>query len=134
MAQGGRFRGKLAVVTASTAGIGLGIARQLAQEGARVVISSRHQHRVQSVVESLKAEGLDAVGTACHVGNAEQRRALVEFAASEGSGKIDILVLNAASNPAPQHGLLEMPEWAIDKVVQASVPYPNPLALKMRLR
>lgn len=50
-----RYAGKVAMVTASTAGIGLAIARRLAQEGAAVVISSRREANVQGAVAALKA-------------------------------------------------------------------------------
>ncbi|KAH8952748.1 hypothetical protein BDL97_09G100600 [Sphagnum fallax] len=61
------FDGKVAVITASTQGIGFAIARRLALEGASVVISSRRQNNVDEAVAKLKAEGLDVFGLACHV-------------------------------------------------------------------
>lgn len=68
-----RLEGKVALVTASTAGIGEAIARRLAQEGAAVVVSSRKQQAVEDTVRRLRSEGLDVSGTACHVGDAAQR-------------------------------------------------------------
>uniref|UniRef100_A0A5F9DQK9 Dehydrogenase/reductase (SDR family) member 4 n=1 Tax=Oryctolagus cuniculus TaxID=9986 RepID=A0A5F9DQK9_RABIT len=68
---------KVAIVTASTDGIGLAIARRLAQDGAQVVISSRKQQNVDRAVAALQAEGLSVTGTVCHVGKAEDRERLV---------------------------------------------------------
>ncbi|XP_006144594.1 dehydrogenase/reductase SDR family member 4 isoform X2 [Tupaia chinensis] len=89
---------KVALVTASTDGIGLAIARRLAQDGAHVVISSRKQQNVDRAVAALQGEGLSVTGTVCHVGKAEERERLVTTAVNLHGG-IDILVSNAAVNP-----------------------------------
>uniref|UniRef100_A0A8D0LMQ7 Dehydrogenase/reductase (SDR family) member 4 n=1 Tax=Sus scrofa TaxID=9823 RepID=A0A8D0LMQ7_PIG len=68
---------KVALVTASTDGIGLAIARRLAQDGAHVVVSSRKQENVDRTVATLQGEGLSVTGTVCHVGKAEDRERLV---------------------------------------------------------
>jgi NAD(P)-dependent dehydrogenase (short-subunit alcohol dehydrogenase family) len=64
--------GKLAVVTGSTAGIGLAIASTLAQEGARVYINGRTQARVDSAVEKLRMNnrGAEFNGVAADLGTA----------------------------------------------------------------
>ncbi|XP_075067384.1 dehydrogenase/reductase SDR family member 4-like isoform X2 [Mixophyes fleayi] len=72
-----KLQGKVALVTASTNGIGLAIARRLAQDGARVLLSSRRQQNVDHAVQKLKGEGLDVDGTVCHVGKSEDRERLV---------------------------------------------------------
>uniref|UniRef100_A0A8C8ZWX9 Dehydrogenase/reductase SDR family member 4 n=1 Tax=Prolemur simus TaxID=1328070 RepID=A0A8C8ZWX9_PROSS len=89
---------KVALVTASTDGIGFAIARRLAQDGAHVVVSSRKQQNVDRAVAALQAEGLSVTGTVCHVGKAEDRERLVATAVKLHGG-IDILVSNAAVNP-----------------------------------
>ncbi|KAF6351676.1 hypothetical protein mRhiFer1_010173 [Rhinolophus ferrumequinum] len=68
---------KVALVTASTDGIGLAIARRLAQDGAHVVVSSRKQQNVDRAVAALQGEGLSVTGIVCHVGKAEHRERLV---------------------------------------------------------
>nr|KAF6499772.1 hypothetical protein HJG59_003868 [Molossus molossus] len=68
---------KVALVTASTDGIGFAIARRLAQDGAHVVVSSRKQQNVDRAVAALQGEGLSVTGTVCHVGKAEDRDRLV---------------------------------------------------------
>ncbi|MBA0569470.1 hypothetical protein Golob_003193, partial [Gossypium lobatum] len=72
-----RFEGKVAIVTASTQGIGFGIAQRLALEGASVVISSRKQKNVDEAVEKLKAKGIHVLGIVCHVSDAQQRKNLI---------------------------------------------------------
>ncbi|XP_042332972.1 dehydrogenase/reductase SDR family member 4-like [Sceloporus undulatus] len=89
---------KVALVTASTEGIGLAIARRLAQDGAHVVVSSRKQANVDQAVAKLQTENLSVSGLVCHVGKAEDRQRLID-AALERHGGIDILVSNAAVNP-----------------------------------
>ncbi|XP_016061335.1 PREDICTED: dehydrogenase/reductase SDR family member 4 isoform X1 [Miniopterus natalensis] len=89
---------KVALVTASTDGIGFAIARRLAQDGAHVVVSSRKQQNVDRAVAALQGEGLSVTGTVCHVGKAEDRERLVTTAVKLHGG-IDILVSNAAVNP-----------------------------------
>lgn len=109
----------MAVVTASTAGIGLEVARRLAQEGASVVVSSRKQQAVDDTVRTLRSEGLDVSGIACHVGDAVQRQQLIRFALDTYGG-LDVLVSNAAVNP--QAGpILEMDDQAVDKILEINV-------------
>lgn len=119
MENSSRLSGKVALVTASTEGIGLAIARKLGQDGAKVIISSRRKKNVDSALEMLKKEGLDVLGTVCHVGEEKDRNHLVEFAVKNGGG-IDILVSNAAVNPAVGP-LLETSEPVWDKVFGINV-------------
>eukprot|EP00775_Hariotina_reticulata_P012268 gene12268-12406_t len=86
-----RLQNKVAIVTAATAGIGLGIAERLASEGASVMICSRQQDNVDDTVKALQAQGLKVSGVVCHVGNALQRQALID-ATLKAYGRIAILV------------------------------------------
>ncbi len=65
--------------------------------------------------QSLKSEGLSVSGVACHVGDAAQLQALVDFALTQ-HGKIDILVSNAAVNPT-SGPIMDMDSSAIDKIL-----------------
>ncbi|CAN6341099.1 unnamed protein product [Urochloa humidicola] len=114
-----RLEGKVAVVTASTQGIGLAIAERLGLEGAAVVISSRKQKNVDEAVESLKAKGITVVGAVCHVSDAQQRKGLIDTAV-KNFGHIDILVSNAAANPTVD-GILQMKEAVLDKLWDINV-------------
>ncbi len=102
------------------AGIGLGIARRLGQEGAKVVVSSRKASAVEETVRQLRSEGIDVVGTACHVGDTAQLQSLVDFTVQHCGPTIDVLVSNAAVNPAAGP-ILDLPESAIDKILDLNV-------------
>ncbi|KAL7142838.1 hypothetical protein ABFS83_08G151300 [Erythranthe nasuta] len=116
---GRRFEGKVAIVTASTQGIGFGIAERLGLEGAAVVISSRRQKNVDEAVEKLKGKGIEVLGLVCHVSDAQQRNNLVEKTV-EKYGKIDVIVCNAAANPTVD-GILETKESVLDKLWEINV-------------
>ena len=114
--------GKVAIITGSSKGIGRSIAQGLAENGAKVVISSRKQGAVDTVVEEFRAAGLEAVGIQCHIGESEQRQALVAKTIEE-YGRIDILVNNAAINP--YYGPLEGSDEAVfDKIMDVNVKAP----------
>ncbi|KAF8644182.1 hypothetical protein HU200_026341 [Digitaria exilis] len=114
-----RLEGKVAVVTASTQGIGLAIAERLGLEGAAVVISSRKQKNVDEAVEGLKAKGITVVGAVCHVSDAQQRKSLIDTAV-KNFGHIDILVSNAAANPTVDD-ILATKESVLDKLWDINV-------------
>ena len=96
--------GKTAVVTGSTQGIGLAIARRLAEAGADVVVNGRDPERVARTVESLA--GLAVRGVAADVTSAEGAQSLVDAA-----GTVDVLVNNLGifgSTPALE---IDDDEW-----------------------
>jgi len=115
-----RLKGKVALVTGSTAGIGLAVARRLAQEGAAVVVSSRKKQNVDDAVAELKKEGLNVHGMVCHVGSAEARKALVEETVRRFKS-VDILISNVACNPVYGTMLSITDEKVWDKVFDLNV-------------
>ncbi|KAJ7278608.1 hypothetical protein O6H91_Y381700 [Diphasiastrum complanatum] len=115
----GRLAGKVAIITGSTQGIGLGIAERLGSEGASVVISSRKQKNVDEALEKLQSSGIDALGLVCHVSDSAQRKNLIKSTV-EKYGSIDILISNAAVNPSVDP-ILKMSEAAIDKMWEVNV-------------
>lgn len=87
--------GKACVVTGSTRGIGLAIARALARSGADVAVSARNADDVRRVAAELAALGDGrAAGIACDVRDPEECRRLIDSAA-ERFGRLDVLVNNA---------------------------------------
>jgi len=114
-----KLMGRVAVVTASTDGIGFAIAKKLATDGAKVVISSRKEKNVTNAVDSLTNLGLDVTGTVCHVGKSDDRSNLLNLA-KEKYGGLDILVSNAAVNPFFGH-VLDCSEEEWDKIFDINV-------------
>jgi dehydrogenase/reductase SDR family member 4 len=113
---------KVAIVTGSSKGIGKAIAKGLAQKGAQVIISSRSQEACDEVAKEFTNEGLKAVGIACHIGAADQRKNLVDKTIVT-FGRIDVLVNNAAINPV--FGPIEEVDSAIfDKIMDVNVKAP----------
>uniref|UniRef100_A0AAA9SQY3 Dehydrogenase/reductase 4 n=1 Tax=Bos taurus TaxID=9913 RepID=A0AAA9SQY3_BOVIN len=132
MARRNPLENKVALVTASTDGIGFAIARRLAQDGAHVVVSSRKQQNVDRAVATLKGEGLSVTGTVCHVGKAEDRerlvatildvnvkatalltKAVVPEMAKRGGGSIVIVSSIAAYSPFPSLGPYNVSKTAL---------------------
>jgi NAD(P)-dependent dehydrogenase (short-subunit alcohol dehydrogenase family) len=91
----------------------------MAEQGAKVVISSRNQDACDEVAAELRGQGLEAIGVACNINYQEQLENLAKTASAE-FGKVDILVCNAALNPffGPSQ---EIPDEAFDKVMHANI-------------
>lgn len=90
----GKLQDRVAVVTGAGQGIGEGVARLYAAEGAKVAVVDINQGAAQAVADSIVADGGQAVAVVCDVGS----RASVDEAAAavvEQLGVIDILVSNA---------------------------------------
>jgi NAD(P)-dependent dehydrogenase (short-subunit alcohol dehydrogenase family) len=92
------IRGKVAIVTGASRGIGQAIAEAYAQAGAKVVVSSRKQDGIDAVADGIRKSGGEALAVAAHNGDKAALQALAQ-AALDSYGKIDILVNNAATNP-----------------------------------
>jgi NAD(P)-dependent dehydrogenase (short-subunit alcohol dehydrogenase family) len=91
-----RLEGRTAIVTGASRGIGLAAAEELVAEGARVVVTSRHQ---EAADEAARTIGEGAVGFAAHAVDEDAARACVDFTLDR-FGSVDILVNNAGTNPA----------------------------------
>lgn len=93
------FGGETALVTGSTKGIGLGIAKSFVKAGADVVVNSRSEELVTDRVEELseKATG-EVIGVAGDIGDEDDVKKIVETA-TERLGTVDILINNAAVWP-----------------------------------
>ncbi|KAL7637882.1 UNVERIFIED_CONTAM: hypothetical protein RMT77_011494 [Armadillidium vulgare] len=114
-----RLQGKVAIITASTEGIGYAIAKRLGEEGASIVISSRREKNVSNALTSLKEYGFPVLGLTCHVSKEEDRKKLINETL-EKFGGIDILVSNAAVSPA-MGGALQCSESAWDKIFEVNL-------------
>ena len=91
-----RLENKVAIVTGSTSGIGIGIARLYAAEGAQVIVCGRRAEKGQGVVDSITAEGGKAAFHTMDITDPASIEKLVEDTAAT-YGHIDVLVNNAAN-------------------------------------
>ena len=111
------FDGRVALITGGTRGIGLGIAQELVNRGARVVVTARKQEELDKVVAEL---GEEAVVAARGSADDEAHQAAAVALAIERFGRLDHLVNNAAVNP--QYGpLVDAELSAVRKVFEVNV-------------
>ena len=115
-----RLEGKVAIVTDSTSGIGIGIAKEYAKEGAQVVICGRREARGQEVVDEIVAAGGKATYHFMDITQAESIEALMADTAKE-FGKIDILVNNAANVALKDGRVDELTLDMFDAIVQSDL-------------
>jgi NAD(P)-dependent dehydrogenase (short-subunit alcohol dehydrogenase family) len=85
---------KVALVTGSNRGIGFETARQLGQQGVRVIVSARSEREAADAASKLCSEGIEAEALALDVTKAADRAVAAKFVESH-YGKLDILVNNA---------------------------------------
>jgi 2-deoxy-D-gluconate 3-dehydrogenase len=104
------LKGRVAIVTGGNGGIGLGMARGLAEAGARVVIAARNAGKSRAAVEDLTARGGEAVAVETDVAN-ERAVARLFAATRERWARIDILVNNAGINVRKPVHELSLDEW-----------------------
>ena len=102
--------GKVAIITGSSRGIGKAIAEGMAEQGAKVVISSRKQDACEEVASAINAQHGEgtAVAIAASISDKAALQSLVDETRRQ-FGKIDVLVCNAASNPyfGPMAGITD---------------------------
>jgi NAD(P)-dependent dehydrogenase (short-subunit alcohol dehydrogenase family) len=113
--------GKSAIITGSSRGIGRAIAEAMAEQGARVVISSRKPGPCQEVADGINKKHGDgtAIAIPANISSKEDLQAMVDET-NKSFGKIDIVVCNAASNPyyGPMAGITDD---AFTKILQNNI-------------
>ena len=94
------IKGKTAIVTGGTKGIGRSIVEAFADEGANVAFCARNADEVAQTEKALSAKGVKAKGTVVDVGDAKALRAWVDATAKEFGG-IDMAVANVSALAIP---------------------------------
>ena len=115
------LKGKVAIITGASRGIGRAIALAYAEAGAEVVVSSRNKRppELEKVAEEIGARGKKALAVPAHVGKKEDVQMLVQKTL-EHFGRIDILMNNAGANPVLSP-LADLREEALDKVLEVNL-------------
>src|SRR4051812_42387296 len=91
---------KVALVAASSKGLGYGVAKALTQEGAKVSMCSRNALEITEAASKLAQEtGAETLGTACDLSNADSINAWIDQTVSQW-GTIDALLVNAGGPPS----------------------------------
>ncbi|MCP3470019.1 glucose 1-dehydrogenase [Bradyrhizobium sp. CCGUVB1N3] len=112
------LRGKVAIVTGGNGGIGLGMARGLADAGADIAVVGRNEAKSKAAVDDLRQRGVKAIAVATDVTDKAAVEAMVARVAKE-LGRIDILVNNAGMSIRKPPHELELEEWS--KVIDTNL-------------
>ncbi len=107
-----RLDGQLALITGSSAGIGLALARGLAQAGARVVLNGRDEAKLGAALKALRSEGLAVEARAFDVCDAASVASAVASIEAE-SGAIDILINNAGTTRRGAFHEMPAADWQL---------------------
>ena len=111
-----RLENKVAIVTGASRGLGKGIAKKLAQEGAQVILADMLE--ATEAVAEITAEGGKAVAYKVNISNQEEVQGLIKYAV-DTFGTLDIMVNNAGIN---RDGILhKMPKENWDLVISVNL-------------
>ena len=102
--------GKVAVVTASSKGLGRAVAEELAAEGAKVVICARGEESLRMAAAAMRAQGADVLDIVADVSDSADAKRVI-YSAIDHFGKVDILVNNTGGPPSGQFDSLTPEMW-----------------------
>ena len=106
-----KLKGKTALITGGSKGIGLGIAHALVKEGMNVAITSRHKEDLDEAVRRLKGSGPGAaIGVVSDVRKLESQQRSVDRVIKEW-GRLDVLVANAGIGHFASIEALSPEQW-----------------------
>ncbi|QWG21402.1 SDR family oxidoreductase [Bradyrhizobium sediminis] len=110
--------GKVAIVTGGNGGIGLGMARGLAEAGAGIAVVGRDVAKSNAAVADLRTRGIKAISVTADVTDQSAVEAMVQRVKNE-LGRVDILVNNAGINIRKAPHALDLAEW--DSVIKTNL-------------
>ena len=113
------LKGKVAIVTGGSKGIGRSIALGLAEHGADVAVAARKPEPLAEAVEAVQALGRQAIGIPTNVRRTEELKTLVDETLRQ-LGRVDYLVNNAGTNPV-YGAVQEIDERAWDIIMNTNV-------------
>ena len=108
------LKGKVALVTGASSGLGVQFAKALAGQGADIAICARRVEKLEAVKAEIEALGVKCFAIKCDVTNVEEIKAMVAAVEAE-YGKIDILVNNAGVGAADS--AVDMTDETWEKVI-----------------
>jgi NAD(P)-dependent dehydrogenase (short-subunit alcohol dehydrogenase family) len=110
------LRGKVAIVTGASRGIGAATARAFADAGAAVALAARSEHELTELAAAIDAAGGRAIAVPTDVGDADAVRQLVERTV-QTFGRLDLAFNNAAGGGLPPTPLADVPVDAYDTAI-----------------
>lgn len=125
------LRGKVVVITGASRGLGLVMARELAQQGARLALVAQHETPLDRALGELSAGGADVDATVCDVRDRDAVGAAVEAIAAH-FGRIDMLINNAGiiqvgpldnMEHADYRRAMDVHFWGALNMTEAVLPY-----------
>jgi len=114
----GKLTGQVAIVTGASQGIGRGIARAFAREGAALLITARQEDRLREAADELRQAGAEVVTCAGDVAEEEHAEAVFNLLAKQ-FGQLDLLVNNAGAFEGGPLDELSLADW--DRVMATNL-------------
>lgn len=105
-----KLKGKIAIVTGATKGIGVAIAKEYTLEGAKVVLAGRTEELGQKVVDEIREKGGDAIMVVCDMSKTSDIDNLVAQTVKHYGG-VDIVVNNAGVNHSANFFDISEEDW-----------------------
>jgi dehydrogenase/reductase SDR family protein 4 len=113
------LRGKVAIITGSSRGLGLASAIGMAEHGAKVVISGRKSEACDAAAAQIRSAGGQAIAAPCNIGRKDELQRLVDATIAQW-GRVDIVMANAAIHPWIG-SVLDLKEETLNKFMQVNV-------------
>ncbi len=112
------LKGKVAIVTGASSGIGEATALQLARAGATVVLAARRAERLEAVATRIEQNGGTALAVTTDVTDSKSVQGMARKA-RDAFGRIDILINNAGVMPLSPISKLKVDEW--DRMIDVNI-------------